>query len=560
MFEKFKTSRMAAAGPAQTIARPRRAIPLRNSGSWVFWLLLVVCALCVGIVAGLDSPMIAMVVGGGMFSLMMFILLDINGMLLVLFVLTFVVQGSLLFFLGMRSATWVAIGMAGLFFMRALLELGTRAAPKSSKRDADDNKRTRVGDAAGAGFVMIALGSFVACYFFSWVVNHPGLGQTVSSIKATLPMMGILFAFFFFRWKNEEIERFWWLILGIALFQLPVVMYQHFFVASKRLVQGFDSVVGTFGGSYEAGGLNSLLVLFVIAAVMYVLARWNRGLSGRLLPVSFFFVGMAIILLGEVKAAFVWLPLAMFIILRRRVTKNIVTVVAYAMLASVLMGGIYFAYKTLYWGAKASTGSTVQERLDNAGGYFFDPHNINYVTGEVSRGASLAIWAHDAKADIPKRLFGFGPGASKSVGVVGKGVVAKRYAPLNIDSTTLVVLLWDEGILGALTFCIMPIFAIFAGWRFIVRDRGSPAQLAIVETSVAMTILFLSMLIYNRTLIDEPAVQLLYMFCMGCIVQRCRYEEQATPSPNRAVPCLGKRLDVPIQRTRFALNGGHSEQ
>ena len=93
-----------------------------------------------------------------------------------------------------------------------------------------------------------------------------------------------------------------------------------------------------------------MLVLFIVAVSVYALARWNRGLMSRPLALLVFAIGLAVILLGEVKAAFIWLPLGVFIVLRQRIMKNLFSVIAYGILAVAMLGSIYFVYNALYWG------------------------------------------------------------------------------------------------------------------------------------------------------------------------------------------------------------------
>ena len=113
----------------------------------------------------------------------------------------------------------------------------------------------------------------------------------------------------------------------------------------------------------------------------------------------------------------------------------------------------------------------------------------------------------------------------------GGGPVAKRFKPLSIDATATAMLLWDTGLLGMLSFTGIIVCGIYTGLRYIRRGEGSPRQLAMAEASTAALCLFLTMLIYNRTLLDEPTVQLLFFFCLGCVVQLARYRVPDTTAP-----------------------------
>lgn len=465
-------------------------------------------AVFVGMVGGLDSPPLVAIVGAAVLSLLLLFVLPLHGLFWCLFVLTFVLQGSAVYFLRLRPAAWLAFGLAILFFCRALLDLVVQR---------QRSLRARAGDGSG---VVLAASLFVLVFVLSLVFNRVPKSQIFSAFKAVLPMFSVLFALYWFRWKEEHLETSWRLMFWVAALQLPVVLYQHFFVATSTT---FDSIVGTFGGQQGGGGNSAMLVLFCVLAAGYAGARWQAGqMTGRAFGGMLLLV-LAIILLGEVKAAFVWLPLVLAWVLRRKVLRSAAALCGFTVLVLAFVGTTYTVYEQLYWGKHMQSARSVAEKLDRSGGYFFDPNQINYRTGEISRAASLALWARDPQASTPSRLVGYGPGASKPSGLLGAGQVAKRYQPLHLDATALAVLLWDVGLLGALVYASMLLFALHAAWRYVRRGEGTPAQRALADTCVAALLLFLMMLVYNRSLMDEPTAQLLLMMCMGTVVQLCRF-------------------------------------
>ncbi len=472
--------------------------------------------LFLGAVIGLDAPVLVAILSAMVGAVMVFAMLNTNGMLLAMFVLTFLVQGSALYFGHVRQAPWIAVGMAGLFFMRALLELTTqnRVVAKDKKSSA-------------AGNMMIALSIYLSCYVASFLINRPPASQMIASIKSMMPMFGVLMALYWFHWGTVKMERLWKLALLITMLQFPVVAYQHFVVAARR-AQGFDSVVGTFGGTEGHGGLSAVMIVFVIVTLGYALARWNRGLADKKTTLIFVLTVIAIILLGEVKASFLWLPLVCLIVLRKRVLKNVFTLITYGAVTTCLLLLIYVVYNALYWSNLKGNEGSMSEKFNRTGGYFFDTSNVDYKTGEVSRGASLGLWANDRVSSLPKRLIGYGPGSSKTGGSLGKGEVARRFEPLSIDSTTLAVMLWDVGILGTLGYVALMMAGLWNGIRFLWSGRGSEHQKAMIEACLAAYVMLFSLLIYNRGLTDEPTLQLLYLFLLGTITQVVRYPDPDT--------------------------------
>lgn len=480
----------------------------------------LVAAFLIGAVSGLGDMFLLTLAAGAIFAALAMMVVNTNVFLHLMFWVVFVIHGSAMYFGGILTARWVATGMGILFVFRVLMDMALRRRHQANvSQDAS----------AGTGVLICTL-VYLAAYAGSVLMNRPGTGQLFSAVKNNLPMFGVLATFFWFYWKPEQIEKLWKVCIWVLLIQLPVTFYQHFFIMSQR-ANGWDSVVGTFGGTPLVGGLSWMAAFFVILTMGYVLACWNRGIMRGKTALWICLAGLGVIMLGEVKAAFLWLPFVVFLVLRKRILKNMVTAISFGLLTVTLLGGIYAAYKTFYW-ADTTAKARQYEDQELEDSYFFDPNNVNYRTGEVGRGASLAIWIDDRAASLPTRLIGYGPGAVKAAGPVGGGgPVARRHAPLSIDATAVANLLWDVGLVGALAYTGIIVSGILTGWRYIRRGEGSARQLAMAEASTAALCVFFTMLIYNRTLLDEPTVQLLFMFCLGCVVQLARYRVADATAP-----------------------------
>lgn len=78
---------------------------------------------------------------------------------------------------------------------------------------------------------------------------------------------------------------------------------------------------------------------------------------------------------------------------------------------------------------------------------------------------------------------------------------------------------------------------------------------------MAVLVIYVSLLIYNRTMLDEPTVQLLFLFCLGAVVQACRYgketEEAASAEPveKPASRRVGKSAYMPLNAMRWRAHG-----
>ncbi|WP_426072788.1 hypothetical protein [Janthinobacterium sp. DSP2-3-3] len=467
-------------------------------------------ALLLGMVIALGAIQLTIMLAGLLIFIPILLFVDTKKLLPLLFVVVFFASGTAQYFFNLRLATWMASGLAALFFARTILE----------KTLANQLLKDQVGESfAGATRIVVAAWIYLAFYAFSIFMGHASTAQLISVLRFCLPMFGVLFAMYWFEWSDRRLLVLWGMIVVIALAQLPLALYQHFF---NIATMGWDSVVGSFGGN-----MSPVLVLFTVVAMLYVLARWVQGITPVSHVVGMFIIGLAIILLGEVKAVFIWLPFGVFWVVRRKVLKNILVFVMFVALMCSISSGIFMAYHALYWGNHTKT-DTMEEKINSVGGYVVDPNGINYVTGEISRGASLVLWYLDPVPSIQERLIGYGPSASSTSQNVGRGYVAARYRNLQLGATGLASLLWDVGILGTLAYLSIFILGILQGARYVARSQAGPERLAMADASTVTLILLVSTLIYNRTMIDEPAIQLLCYFSLGCIVQFSRYGKPVT--------------------------------
>lgn len=505
---RMSSSSISGAGSRDKSTRAKkRGMPAASSILMVFGGLIT--ALLLGMVIALGAIQLTILLTGILVFIPILFVVSTKRLLPIMFVAIFFVAGTAQYFFSLRLATWLASGLSALFFARAILEL--TLSQGRSHMPLGENP-------VGASRIIIAVWIYLLFYAFSIFLGHASTVQLISVLRFCIPMFGLLFAMYWFHWSCRRLLVLWTLIVLIALAQLPLVVYQHFFKISTL---GWDGVVGSFGGN-----MSPVLVLFVVSAMLYMLARWIRGITPLWQLIVVFIIGLAVILLGEVKAVFLWLPIGVFWVARSKVMKNLASFIIFAAMMTAISSGIFMAYHAMYWGDHTKT-DTMEEKVTSVGGYVVDPNGINYVTGEMSRAATLVLWYNDPMPTIQERLIGYGPGASLTSQSTGRGVVAARYRNLQIGSTGLAVLLWDVGILGTMAFLSIFVGGIILGIRYVSRSKAGPEQMAMADTSVIVLALYLSTLVYNKTMIDEPSAQLLCYFCLGCIIQFARYAPAA---------------------------------
>lgn len=436
---------------------------------------------------------------------LLMLMLPLGTLLIILLLVTFVFQGLGAYFLRFTQAHWLPYLLCLLLAVRAF--------------DLRQPSRPGLIGAPGPAWStapVVCLLVYFAALAASTLIFRPPLAQIVVALKNALPIWIVTALMLQARRIPGIVDRLWLVMRVVFFLQLPFALLQHFVIAPRRhdalSATSADAVTGTFGGLIEAGGANSTMVLFVLLVMAYQLALWLRRRCSTSMLLVYWGVGLVIILAGEVKAALIWLPLVIFWVARRRVLASFGSALAALGVGIVLVVSVYGAYKTLYWrDAPAAQGRGVLERME----YFFDPANINYRTGEISRGASIALWLKDSRADVATRLVGYGPGASRISATGGLGEVAKRYRPLSLAATSMALLLWDSGIVGAAAYLGVILFT----WVMLARQsndkRLDARQQAAADAFGAAALMMLSLYVYNRGLNDEPSTQLMLALAVG---------------------------------------------
>ncbi|MCA0902368.1 hypothetical protein [Qipengyuania aquimaris] len=425
-----------------------------------------------------------------------FLVMPTRQLFVLAFAYTTVIMGLGHFYLGEERVYWLAPAFAAVvgvhFFLAARL-----------------NKSLRV-STDGLHFKLMLF--FLAWATFTSVLNVIPQAQAILAIK-NYYMMWLLVVPCAYLASSEKnflnIERFLVLLL---LLQVPFVIQQ------ALSTDNWDAIVGTYGGDPETSGNSGTLLVFLAVGVLVAVSWWQQGrLSLWLAGVA---IGLAflIVLPAELKGFFIILPLAMAVLLRRLIFRA----PGQSALLMLLVGvGIYGAIG-FYDTALGDDSVGRNARIERSFEYFFDSRFADIKTGEVSRGASVAIWYEDGGTSA-SRLVGYGLGASRLSATLANGEIAQKYAPLAVNSTTIAQLLWDTGIIGLLIYVAMLSAAIIESMK-IARRSTSKIIRARADLLASIAFIFLPLLIYNRSLVDGPTIQFLVALTFGMI---CGLKRQA---------------------------------
>lgn len=348
------------------------------------------------------------------------------------------------------------------------------------------------------------------------VSNLPGIFEASAGFKRYFQLWGMMFTLAVFVYSPETYTRWLKLLLAIGLCQLPMALYERIILVPKRIGLGagtvpIDVVSGTFEASFEGGGQNSTMAVFLILILAFLFVAWRERAFSRGWLTFCVIVVLIPLGLGETKIVIVLLPLmlglASYPYFKAAPVKTSMTFVAGFALA-VALGLIYFGYS----GKRTDPIST---KIEKTLAYNFGDVGYSDRFG-LNRTSVLSFWWKENSRNNPIQLvFGHGVGASYSgAGALVPGHLARRYPYININLTTASSLLWDVGILGFALFILIFCQAGKAALQLRRRamqpiDRAIAAMLTVAVASFAV------MIFYSNAMIASPSFGVMMAFSLG---------------------------------------------
>lgn len=421
--------------------------------------------------------------------------------------LTFVVVGPIASIGKIGVAQWVPYMLALVLLIRVPMEWY-----QTSKGNRHPN-----GGNNGVSPSLWAVASYFALIGISLVSNLPSPLQALVGAKLYIFIWGAFFLLVASSVPPRFLERMWKGLLLLAVLQVPFVIYQRLVEVPRRIglgagVTALDAIVGTFPGG-EGGGANGSLAMFCVFAIALSVSLWRSKLLSTSLSFVVILASLVSIALGEVKVIVVLFPLAFVIMNCREVIRRPLYFLVAGLVVVMVLGGVLSIFQ-----AASKTGQrvSISEYVEISFGYILDPNNIQE-DGEVGRFAALNLWYRDGRKTPQTVLLGYGPGASQN-STTGKGVVAARYAPLGINSTTAAGMLWDVGVLGLAAFLAVLVIAFFEALKLASLPQIPVFHRSALEASALMMALAGVMVPYDNDVLIVPQFQVLFLLALFQVV------------------------------------------
>jgi hypothetical protein len=377
---------------------------------------------------------------------------------------------------------------------------------------------------SGANGLALTLVFFVLAVLISIIAGRLPILDAIVGLKNYFQMWGLMLAIAWLGYQPADARRFINFLGLMAIVQMPFVLHQFFILVPQRSgavdaahnIVAVDIVAGTFGGSMTGGGRSANLAVLSALAVTLFFAQWKSGIQSLKTTICFSAVAFTPILLNEAKMALVLLPVGMFLLFKKTITRR---PIAWLFSATALAGGlalILVGYANLP-GADGQQSQSIGRYLDS---------NISYNLGEKGYGNSVLnrstvyrYWfsQHMHSGDIMATIFGHGPGFSNSTSINrGDNPEASRYVGYSIGLTGVSSLLWDTGLLGSSLFALM----LFMAYRFAENMRRQCENTEMEPTAITVKIGIVMLgisLMHNDYIAFDVGFQSMLALLLGCL-------------------------------------------
>lgn len=370
-------------------------------------------------------------------------------------------------------------------------------------------------------FVWIAL-VFMIYALINTLLQWHSLGEMIGGFKRYFQIWGLLFTLCWITFDKQQIRYWKFLFLFIALVQLPFAIFERVvYVPIREGLQHsypgmvpIDVVSGTFGATLTGGGASAEMATFLMIILAFLLAqRMEKVLSNYkfflLIPII-----LAPLLLTEVKAVIIMLPLMFLTLYRstmlvkfRQWVISFIAITIFVVIASYANFYVVSQNKEVIQNKKISIVDYIEDTLEYN---FYEKGHRGANT--LNRTTALIFWANQQGLHDPVS-FVFGNGLGSAQDLAG-GHVSERYHGYGIGLTAVSTLLWEMGILGFGLFC-----AIFASaWtnaNQLRRESIMPEIRADAAAIQAVLGLFVFYIFYRPGILDNLSIQIVFAGLLG---------------------------------------------
>lgn len=466
------------------------------------------------------APVPAVILGMGLVGLMSLFLIGDRVALWATLIICLAMVGPVESFGRVPKIFWLSYFLGLFLFAKAsLIWMG--------RRHNQNNQATNAG-----GFPVVLFTLLILILVVGTAIAAPDSLQVMLASRDYVWIWGFFALVVALRIQLQEQIKWFRLLPWLVVLQVPVVIYQHFFVAGSTLFASHDAVTGLFGGNPEGGGASGAMGFFALLMALYTIDRMRSGHAGIWVTLLIVASALTSIALAEVKYVAMTAPVIALAFFGVRETIRSPKALASILLLLLASPAILYGYWKAFEAPGAKGHASFEKYLSLIVERNVDQEQIDFRTGEMGRVAAILFWVdkNSFATDPVTTSIGHGAGSSR-IGLI-EGEVAKNYR-FNIARSTLVVFLWEAGALGA--FCLVVLLMTLAArtnavMRSMPKSDGEAR--AVMRLSSAAFVVALISLPYNTDLIGTPQFQLLFVMCCAALyMSRYRLKSQTVAQP-----------------------------
>jgi hypothetical protein len=451
----------------------------------------------------------------GMF---LFVMVPVQFSLWALLVVCFLVVGPVMYFLKFELARWFPPIFAISLFVPLLFNVLWKKDRQFS----------------GTPSFIYSFIVFFLVLAFSTMLTDPTFGELVTNWRNYIAFWSVAFLVMSGVIRERQLSSMWRFMLLAAVVQLPVVMYQRFFVATlSAWDSSWDAIVGTFPGNEEGGGTSGAMALFLLSALVVAIALWRQKQLKT--PLMLVVAGAVIgsIAMAEVKGVVMMIPLALGLLYFKDLVRKPGSTLLMIILGLGVMQVLFAGYNIMYYGDSRLSAiispekpTTPLESIQNQ----FDPYKHSRGGLELSRAGLVQDWwgRNVEKGDFQHAVFGYGMGATQ-YSRLGAGELVFKLPYFNASMTGTSTLLWEVGLLGHLLFVVGMLSAARMASRLTGRPEIPVEHQALLKAAMVILVLLAAALPYKGVIFETPPTQFLFMFALGYVAYWWRKTRQGEP-------------------------------
>ena len=439
-----------------------------------------------------------------LYGLFFILAAPVSWIIWIIFWAAFVITGPSAYFIRFTQLQWLTVLMGAALLLPVLLHLLRSKNHIQSIPVSNDL------------FLPVI---FLLLVIFSTVIDHPQFADFVNASRHYLFMWPLMLVFMFGLVRPETLMQLWKALMPLAILQLPMALYQYFFVVKKSTrLSPWDAVVGTFPGDISGSGDSAGMAIMLLIAIMVAIALWRGSKLHGVWVILVVLAALVTLTLAEVKAPIMLLPVMIVLYYRRELLQRPVESIAIVVAAFMVVGGLFLMYEKLHYNDRpaliynnSNQPSSTYEYVVRA----LSPDNESKDLGQLGRTTHLVKWweINVKSGDLQHSLFGYGMGATADTRI-GVGELVNRF-PYQINISSSVVLLWETGILGHLIFLLILLSGAWtSGW--IAKNECIPEthRILLRVGEVGLFLLIMTLPYKNIHFYSNP-IQFLMMLMLG---------------------------------------------